>query len=159
MKTIYQLVLWEVGERYGKLYPDEFAAPAAAEKAAVILLKTGKYNSINIVEENIVSRTEKAEISSSGIFETLFKDLECAEKWENFKRGLFPDYYNRPLPARYINDDEEIRIDKYSNGKYYIHYGWMENQQSGVCVAGGFDTFDDAEKTLVRHRPLAIKTT
>lgn len=54
-------------------------------------------------------------------------------------------------------DKEEIRIAIYPNGKYYIHYGWMENQKCGVCVAGGFDSFQDAEKMMKKHRPTAEK--
>ena len=52
-------------------------------------------------------------------------------------------------------DKEEIRIARYPNGKYYIHYGWIEKENCGVCVAGGFDSFADAEKMMIKHRPTA----
>ena len=52
-------------------------------------------------------------------------------------------------------DKEEIRIARYPNGKYFIHYGWMESENCGVCVAGGFDSFQDAENMMKKHRPTA----
>lgn len=52
-------------------------------------------------------------------------------------------------------DKEEIRILKYPNGKYYIHYGWMEKHNQGKCIAGGFATLREAETMLKKHRPTA----
>lgn len=52
-------------------------------------------------------------------------------------------------------DKEEIRILKYPNGKYYIHYGWMEKHNQGKCIAGDFATLREAETMLKKHRPTA----
>lgn len=54
-------------------------------------------------------------------------------------------------------DTEKIVIAEYPNGKFYIHYGWMENHNCGACVAGGFDSLEEAEKMLMKHRPTARK--
>jgi len=67
-KTIYQLTLWEIGERWGQTYPIEFDTPEAAEYAAEILIQTGKYSSITIRKEDIILRTENTEISANGVY-------------------------------------------------------------------------------------------
>ena len=59
--------------------------------------------------------------------------------------------------ASYQADDERIVIFKYPNGKYYNHYGYDEQRGFGNTTAGGFDTFEEAEKTLYSHRPKAEK--
>lgn len=54
-----------------------------------------------------------------------------------------------------FGDMEKIVITKYPSGKYYIHYGWMENYKHGVVVAGAFESVEEAEKMLMKHRPTA----
>lgn len=54
-----------------------------------------------------------------------------------------------------FGDTEKIVISKYPNGKFYIHYGWMENHKQGAVIAGGYDSLDEAEKMLMKHRPTA----
>ena len=59
--------------------------------------------------------------------------------------------------ARYKSDNESIAIVQAPNGKYFNHYGYDENNGSFVSSAGGFDTFEGAEKTLYAHRPTAVE--
>ena len=58
--------------------------------------------------------------------------------------------------ARYKSDNESIAIVQAPNGKYFNHYGYDEDNGSFVSSAGGFDTFEEAEKTLYAHRPTAV---
>ncbi len=59
--------------------------------------------------------------------------------------------------AEYLFDQERIVIFQYPNGQFYNHYSYDE--QRGFChtTAGGFDTFEEAEKALYSHRPKAEK--
>ena len=59
--------------------------------------------------------------------------------------------------ARYKSDNESIAIVQASNGKYFNYYGYDEDSGSFVSSAGGFDTFEEAEKTLYAHRPTAVE--
>ena len=63
------------------------------------------------------------------------------------------------IVAYYKSDDENIVIVQASNGKYFNHYGYDENNNSFASAAGGFDTFEEAEQTLYAHRPTAIDIT
>ena len=62
-----------------------------------------------------------------------------------------------PIIARYLSGDEAIVIMQYPNGKYYNRYGYDEQRDTANTTAGGFDTFDEAEKALYSHRPKAEK--
>ena len=59
--------------------------------------------------------------------------------------------------VRYKSDNESIAIVQAPNGKYFNYYGYDENNGSFVSSAGGFDTFEEAEKTLYAHRPTAVE--
>ena len=63
------------------------------------------------------------------------------------------------IVANYKSDDENIVIVQASNGKYFNHYGYDEDNNSFASAAGGFDTFEEAEQTLYAHRPTAIDIT
>ena len=63
------------------------------------------------------------------------------------------------IVAYYKSDDENIVIVQASNGKYFNHYGYDEDNNSFASAAGGFDTFEEAEQTLYVHRPTAIDIT
>lgn len=63
------------------------------------------------------------------------------------------------IVAYYKSDDENIVIVQASNGKYFNHYGYDEDNNSFASAAGGFDTFEKAEQTLYAHRPTAIDIT
>lgn len=54
-------------------------------------------------------------------------------------------------------DTEKIIIARYPNGKFYIHYGWMENHQRGSIISGGYENMEEAEKALKKHRPTATE--
>ncbi len=60
--------------------------------------------------------------------------------------------------ARYSSDGEIIIIQQYPNGQYYNRYGYDEQSKNAASVAGGFDTFEAAEKALYAHRPSVVKT-
>lgn len=62
-----------------------------------------------------------------------------------------------PVIARYLSGDEAVVIMQYPNGKYYNRYGYDEQKDTANTTAGGFDTFDEAEKALYSHRPKAEK--
>ena len=64
---------------------------------------------------------------------------------------------DRDVIACYKNGDEIIIIERYPNGKYYVHYGYDE--KSGTCfsTAGDFYYFYEAEDVLYSHRPNAVK--
>ncbi|WP_347565222.1 LPD25 domain-containing protein [Pseudoflavonifractor sp. 60] len=59
--------------------------------------------------------------------------------------------------AEYLFDQERIVIIQSPNGKYYNHYGYDEQRGFSHAIAGGFDTLEEAEKTLLAHRPRAEK--
>ncbi|MDE7171063.1 MAG: DEAD/DEAH box helicase family protein, partial [Oscillospiraceae bacterium] len=59
--------------------------------------------------------------------------------------------------AEYLFDQERIVIFQYPNGKFYNHYGYDEQRDFSHATAGGFDTLEEAEKTLLSHRPKAEK--
>ena len=70
------------------------------------------------------------------------------------------EYVKKYIASNIYGDKEEIRILKheslkYPKGKYYIHYGWMEKHNQGCCIAGEFETLEEAEKRLKKHRPSA----
>lgn len=51
--------------------------------------------------------------------------------------------------ATYKNSSETITISLYPNGKFYNNYG--------CCIAGGYDTLEEAESFLHKHRPGAVE--
>ncbi len=59
--------------------------------------------------------------------------------------------------ATYFSDGEYIQISRYPNKLFYNHYGFNIADGSFASVAGGFKTFAEAEQTLLRHRPQAVK--
>ena len=59
--------------------------------------------------------------------------------------------------ARYQSDNEIIAIVRAANGKYFNQYGYEGSNGSFASTAGGFDTFEDAEKALYAHRPTAVE--
>ena len=59
--------------------------------------------------------------------------------------------------ARYQSNTESIAIVQASNGKYFNYYGYDEETGSFASTAGGFDTFEEAEKTLYAHRSTAVE--
>ena len=54
------------------------------------------------------------------------------------------------------NPDTMI-IAKYPNGKYYNHYEFDNKIMMGNSIAGGYDTQEEAEKFLLKHRPNSRK--
>ena len=87
-----------------------------------------------------------------------------AEEWlyaERVKQGVEPAPSERKADtaviARYLSDDEAIAIMQYPNGKFYNHYGYDAQSGFSASTAGGFDTFEEAEKALYAHRPKAEK--
>ncbi len=58
-----------------------------------------------------------------------------------------------PIIARYLSGDEAVVIMQYPNGKYYNRYGYDEQRDTANTTAGGFDTFDEAEKAAVLPPP------
>ena len=61
------------------------------------------------------------------------------------------------IAAWYQSEDETIVIQRYPNGQYYNHYGYDTQTGITASTAGGFETLEEAEDTLLFHRPLAVK--
>lgn len=61
----------------------------------------------------------------------------------------------------YKSDAELIAIQqiiKYGEAdKFYNHYGYDRKRGCGVCIAGKFDTLEEARAALRKHRPTAEK--
>lgn len=52
----------------------------------------------------------------------------------------------------YVDDGEKIQIIKDDNNKYHIHYG-VDKEGKPTSKASGFESLEEAEKTLKKHRP------
>lgn len=50
-----------------------------------------------------------------------------------------------------FGDTEKIIVARYPNGKFYIHYGWMEKHQRGSIISSGYENIEEAEKALKKH--------
>ena len=46
-------------------------------------------------------------------------------------------------------------IERFPSGKYYIQYGWNEEQGYADCSCGDFATAEEAEEMLMKQRPFA----
>lgn len=57
----------------------------------------------------------------------------------------------------YNGQPEKVIIAKYPNGKYYNHYNYDEKRMMGTGIAGGYDTQEEVERYLFKHRPTARK--
>lgn len=64
--------------------------------------------------------------------------------------------------AAYENIEEIIRIVKYPNGTFYIHFGEYTDGNKCPCyfplLREGFESLDEAEAFLYRSRPKAKRT-
>lgn len=67
------------------------------------------------------------------------------------KPTIVADYTNVP------NNNENIVIMHYPNGKYYNHYGYDIETGNSSSIAGGFNTLNEATKMLYKHRNAAIE--
>ena len=76
-----------------------------------------------------------------------------------YKRQTVEDKPDTLIVARYLSDGESIVIQRYPNGQYYNRYGYDEQNNNAASTAGGFATLEEAENTLLSHRPSAVKVT
>lgn len=91
--------------------------------------------------------------------EKLFDEIMATEADWN-RKAESKEITSTPQPeviARYQSDTESIAIVQAPNGKYFNHYGYNEETGSFASTAGGFDTFEEAEKNLYAHRPTAVE--
>lgn len=91
--------------------------------------------------------------------EKLFNEIMATEADWN-RKAESKEITSTPQPeviARYQSDTENIAIVQAPNGKYFNHYGYNEETGSFASTAGGFDTFEEAEKALYAHRPTAVE--
>ena len=70
---------------------------------------------------------------------------------------LHPEQPDTEKVAEYLSDQERIAVFRYPNGQFYNHYGYHEQIEVPSAVAGGFDTFEEAQATVYAHRPKAEK--
>lgn len=59
------------------------------------------------------------------------------------------------LMMQFVQDHELIEIVCAPNGKFFNHYGVRNGHASSV--AGSFETLEQAESMVRRHRPRAVK--
>ena len=59
------------------------------------------------------------------------------------------------IVATYHSDDERIDIYHYVNGYFYNHYGSDPERTIADSIAGPFDSLEEAQTMLLRHRPQA----
>ena len=64
-------------------------------------------------------------------------------------RTVYSGESEEEMIKAYKNNGEIITISLYPNGKYYNNYG--------CCIAGGYDTLEEAESLLHKHRPQAVE--
>lgn len=78
------------------------------------------------------------------------EDLDNFDEYYRQYKQIFGEELDEDT---YHSGDEKIKIKKAPNGKYFNHYG------DGVSpsTAGGFDSKEEAEKALRKHRPNAEK--
>ena len=61
------------------------------------------------------------------------------------------------IVATYHSDDERIDIYHYVNGYFYNHYGSDPELTIADSIAGPFDSLEEAQTTLLQHRPQATE--
>ena len=134
----------------------EYATPEEAEQAARGYLD-GTMEADGFAYEGaaVYDLLEKKWLRVIGDFPTL--ELPAA------KEGTEPKPPAAPMPtqegtekaAEYLFDQERIVVFQSPSGKFYNHYGYDVQSGFSNVIAGGFDTFEEAEKALYSHRPKA----
>ena len=134
----------------------EYATPEKAEQAARGYLE-GTMEADGFAYEGaaVYDLLEKKWLRVIGDFPTL--ELPAA------KEGTEPKPPAAPMPtqegtekaAEYLFDQERIVVFQSPSGKFYNHYGYDVQSGFSNVIAGGFDTFEEAEKALYSHRPKA----
>ena len=64
-------------------------------------------------------------------------------------RTVYSGESEEEMVKAYKNNGEIITISLYPNGKYCNNYG--------CCIAGGYDTLEEAMHYLHKHRPQAVE--
>ena len=131
----------------------EYATPEEAEQAARGYLD-GTMEADGFAYEGaaVYDLLEKKWLRVIGDFPTL--ELPAA------KEGTEPKPPAAPMPtqegtekaAEYLFDQERIVVFQSPSGKFYNHYGYDVQSRFSNVIAGGFDTFEEAEKALYSHR-------
>ena len=131
----------------------EYATPEKAEQAARGYLE-GTMEADGFAYEGaaVYDLLEKKWLRVIGDFPTL--ELPAA------KEGTEPKPPAAPMPtqegtekaAEYLFDQERIVVFQSPSGKFYNHYGYDVQSGFSNVIAGGFDTFEEAEKALYSHR-------
>lgn len=63
----------------------------------------------------------------------------------------------RQYKAPAFNCEEIISVGQYPNGEYYIWYGEFTDGTKCPCLCRGFNTLEDVDVAIRKHRPLAIR--
>lgn len=131
----------------------EYATPEEAEQAARGYLD-GTMEADGFAYEGaaVYDLLEKKWLRVIGDFPTL--ELPAA------KEGTEPKPPAAPMPtqegtekaAEYLFDQERIVVFQSPSGKFYNHYGYDVQSRFSNVIAGGFETFEEAEKALYSHR-------
>ena len=93
-------------------------------------------------------------------FDTMAAEAE--EQYQQKQANQHETAEDKPdtlIVARYSSDGEIAVIQQYPNGQYYNRYGYDEQNNNAASTAGGFATLEEAENTLLSHRPSAVKVT
>lgn len=151
----YQVVVYHHLEN-GMDEKTEYATLEEAEQAAQGYLD-GTMEADGFAYEGaaVYDLLEKKWLRVIGDFPTL--ELPAA------KEGTEPKPPAAPMPtqegtekaAEYLFDQERIVVFQSPSGKFYNHYGYDVQSGFSNVIAGGFDTFEEAEKALYSHRPKA----
>lgn len=88
------------------------------------------------------------------------KDIQENAASEILNKGEEDKYqsYEKTLCALYETEGQEHAIMQYPNGLFYNHYGYNSQTNVSDSVAGGYSSFEEAEKMMYKHRKYAFKT-
>ncbi|MFQ7454010.1 MAG: hypothetical protein ACLRNQ_24435 [Flavonifractor plautii] len=151
----YQVVVYHHLEN-GMDEKTEYATLEEAEQAARGYLD-GTMEADGFAYEGaaVYDLLEKKWLRVIGDFPTL--ELPAAKKELNRNRlaAPMPTQEGTEKAAEYLFDQERIVVFQSPSGKFYNHYGYDVQSGFSNVIAGGFDTFEEAEKALYSHRPKA----
>lgn len=151
----YQVVVYHHLEN-GMDEKTEYATLEEAEQAARGYLD-GTMEADGFAYEGaaVYDLLEKKWLRVIGDFPTL--ELPAAKEGTEPKppAASIPTQEGTEKAAEYLFDQERIVVFQSPSGKFYNHYGYDVQSGFSNVIAGGFDTFEEAEKALYSHRPKA----
>ena len=105
-----------------------------------VIVDRRKYGSLDDLVKNELERLDFDSLAD-------FSDEELAKVSVHSREN--------EIVATYHSDDERIDIYHYVNGYFYNHYGSNPELTIADSIAGPFDSLEEAQTMLLRHRPQA----